>query len=183
VLLLSSDKVDQPNPQDVRHHEAFSLFTPQRTFTLSHAALHARRSIFPLNVFKREWAIRGYLYRISVMLQNYPVPLNVPSLICSNPRSTVPFTRFCLPGHICAVLKIRGDICTHRPALFSPAMAVSKICFCTMTPTISRHRTPGAHILCFVPVCAPRNTRVLYTYGRKQRSPCNRTAENQRCIA
>jgi hypothetical protein len=58
VLLLSSDKVGQPIPWDVRHHEAFSLFSP-RTFTLSHVALHVRRSIVLLNVFEREWAIWG----------------------------------------------------------------------------------------------------------------------------
>jgi hypothetical protein len=183
VLLLSDDKVGQPSPRDVRHHEAFSLFTRQRTFTLFHTALYARRSILPLNVFECEWAIRGYLYRISITLQNCPVPLNVPLFICFDPRSVVPFTRFYLPSRICNVSKIRGDICTRRLALFSPTMAVSKICFCAMTPTISRHRIHGAHTLYFVPVSAPWNTGVFYTHGRKQRSSCNRTAENQRCIA
>jgi hypothetical protein len=183
VLLLSGDKVGQPSPRDVCHHEAFSLFTRQHTFTLSHVALYVRRSILPLNVFEREWAIQGYLYHVSVTLQNCPVPLNVPSLICSNPRSAVPFTRFYLPGRICTVSKIRGDIYIRRPALFSPAMAVSKIYFHAITPTVWQHRTHGAHTLCFVPICAPRNTRVFHTHGRKQRSPCNHTAKNQRCIA
>jgi hypothetical protein len=168
VLLLSSDKVGQSSPRDVRHHEAFSLFTPRRIFMLFNAALNARRSIFPFNVFEREWAIRGYMYCILVMLQNYLVPLHVPSLICFDPRSAHPFTRYCLPGHVCTVLKIRGDICTRRPALFSPAMAVSKICFPAMTPIVSRHRTHGADTLCFVAVCAPKNIGVFHTHGRKQ---------------
>jgi hypothetical protein len=137
MLLLSSDKVGQPTLRDVCHHEAFSLFTPPRTFTLSHAALHTRRSLLPLNVFEHEWAIHWYLHRVSVVLQNCRVPLYVPSLICSDPRSAISFTRFCLPSHMCTVSKIRGDMCTRCPALFTPAMAVSKICFPAMTPTIS----------------------------------------------
>jgi hypothetical protein len=41
VLLFSSNKVTQPTPWNVCHHEAFSLFNLPRTFLLFHAALHA----------------------------------------------------------------------------------------------------------------------------------------------
>jgi hypothetical protein len=81
-------------------------------------------------------------------------------------------SRFCFLGRICTVSKIRGDIYTRRPTLFSPAMAVSKICFRVMTPTISRHRTRGAHTLYFVPVCAPRNTGVFHTHGQGCHTGC-----------
>jgi hypothetical protein len=61
-------------------------------------------------------------------------------------------------------LEDRGDIYTRCPTLFTPAVAVSKISFLAMTPSVSRQCNRRAYTLCFVDICAPRNTGVFHTW-------------------
>jgi hypothetical protein len=118
VVLLSSDEVGHPSPWDVHHHEAFYLFYPPRTLPLFHTILHVRRSVLPLDVLVHKWSIRGYLQSVSVLLQNYLLPLHVTSLI---------WIRFCLRRHTFTISIIGGDFFTSCPALFTAAMRVPAI--------------------------------------------------------
>jgi hypothetical protein len=122
VVLLSSDEVGHPRPRDVRHHEALCLLYP-RTLPLSHAILHVRRTVLPLDVLVRKRLIWGYLQSVLVSLQNCPLPLQVTSLICSHPRCLLFWTRVFLRRRIFTIL-ISGEDFSHAVSPCSPHRCV-----------------------------------------------------------
>jgi hypothetical protein len=139
VVLLSSDEIGHPRPRDVRHHEAFCLLYPPHTLPLSHAILHVRRTVLPLDVLVRKRSIWGYLQSVSISLQNCPLPLQVVSLICTHPRCLLPWTRVFLQRHIFTVSISGGDFFTCCPAMFTTPMCVPTLCARGRGCPISRH--------------------------------------------
>jgi hypothetical protein len=137
--LLFSDEVGHPRPRDVCHHEAFCFLYPPRTLPLSHAILHVQRLVLPLDVLVRKWSIRGYLQSVSVSLQNCPLPLQVTSLICSDPRCVLPWTRFSLQRCIFTVSVSGGDFFTSCPALFTTPMRIPALYARGRGRPVSRH--------------------------------------------
>jgi hypothetical protein len=126
-----------------------SSFSSPRTHShFSMLELHVRKSILPLYVLERKWAIRGYLYSILVMLQNYPVALHIPSLICFDSRSVVPFTRFCLRGRMSIASNIRGGhLCPLSRTVHSRYACYLDLLPCYKSDCLATYDLWSAHLL------------------------------------